>query len=32
PYILDLRAGKQVSTEGLDQAMRAVFVMEFEVI
>ncbi|AFR98473.2 hypothetical protein C343_06453 [Cryptococcus neoformans C23] len=32
PYILDLRAGKQVSTEGLDKAMRAVFVMEFEVI
>ncbi|OXH22943.1 hypothetical protein J009_06458 [Cryptococcus neoformans] len=26
------KTGKQVSTEGLDKAMRAVFVMEFEVI
>lgn len=31
PYILDLRGGKQISTEGLDRGMQVVFVMEFEV-
>ncbi|OWZ30159.1 hypothetical protein LQV05_002847 [Cryptococcus neoformans] len=30
PYILDLRGGKQISTEGLDRGMKVVFVMEFE--